>query len=189
MGSESLDESELGAGEEAVERFHADAAMSTEMVVVAEPVLELLLQGVERTEVLVLESRKEPEAYGSEEPLDLAAGGRIEGFAVEQSTADAGAGFGGVAGGEGGSVIAVEAFRDAVSSDGVTEGVEKLRGVLGEGESGAGRESAMVVEDGAEDGSSFSVLGAHVWTMHEVGDPEVVGVRHLELGASSLGTA
>jgi len=139
--------------------------------------------------VLVLESREEPEANGSEEPLDLSAGGRIEGFAVEQSAADASAGFGGVASGEGGPVIAVEAFGDAVSSDGVAEGVEKIRSVLGERESGAGRESAVVVEDSAEDGPAFSVLGFDVWTMHEVGDPEVVGVRHLELGASSLGTA
>jgi hypothetical protein len=74
VGSESLDEGELGACEEAVERLHADAAVAAKMVVVAEPVLELLLQGVERAEVLVLESGKKPKAYGSEEPLDLAAG-------------------------------------------------------------------------------------------------------------------
>jgi hypothetical protein len=163
--------------------------VTSEVVVVAEPVFELLLQDVERAEVLVLEAREETKADGAEEPLDLTAGGGIEGFAVEQCAADASAGFGGEPGGEGGPVIAVETFGDSIGGDGVAESMEKVSGVLGEGEAGAGSESAVVVEDGAEDSPALTVVGFDVWAVHKVGDPEVVGMRHLKLGASPVGTA
>jgi hypothetical protein len=44
LGGEALDEGLLGAGEESIERLHADAAVASEVVVVAQPVIELFLE-------------------------------------------------------------------------------------------------------------------------------------------------
>lgn len=107
---------------------------------------------------------------------------------MEKRATDAGAGLGQVPGPEGGPVVAVEALGDAVGGDGIAEGVQELGGVLAEGEAGAGDEATVVVDDGAEDGAAPALLGADVWSVHEVGDPQIVRVRHFVLGAGSFGT-
>jgi hypothetical protein len=104
---------------------------------------------------------------------------------VEQSAADAAAGLGEVVGGEGRTIVAVIARRNTVGRDGIAEGVEKVGGVLGEGEARTDGDPAMVIDDGAEDGFALALGGGDLGSVHEVTDPEVVGVGHLVLGAGS----
>jgi len=49
----------------AVQRFHADAAVPAQVIVVAEPWFEALLQGCERVEVAVGQSRQEAQTDGA----------------------------------------------------------------------------------------------------------------------------
>ena len=118
-----LDESRLGAGQIAVERLHADAAVASQVVVITQPLLEACLQSFERHQVRVFEPGQEAQAHRAMKSLDLAAGRRVEGLAVQECAADARTRFCEMPRDESRAVVAIKSLRHPVGRDRVTKGV------------------------------------------------------------------
>jgi hypothetical protein len=102
---------------------------------------------------------------------------------VQQGAADAPTGFGQVARDEGRAIVCVEALGHPVRRNRVAEGVQQVGGVFTEGKAGADEHPAVIVDDGAEDHLALAFTRANPRAVHEVGDPQIVGVRHLVFGA------
>lgn len=84
---------------------------------------------------------------------------------------------------KGRAVIAIEPLAEAEGGQGVAEGVQQLGGVLTTGEAPSGEDAGVVVDDPAEDRLAFGGANPDQGSMHEVADPEVVGMGHFVFGA------
>lgn len=118
----------LGPGgvEEASEGCGAEAGVDATVVVLLEPRGEGSVEGFDRDQGTRLEGREEPSAEGAEEALDLAPPLGLVGRGVGERHAEASTGQGEVVGGEGRSVVAVQAQRQAVAAEGFDETADEV---------------------------------------------------------------
>ena len=159
---------------EAVERTHAEDGMNLGVVVFLDPLRELAVERLQRTQVQI--AGQELVAHRAEKPFDFSLGRAVAHRRVVQQAADAGADLEDFLGGVNGAVVHIERVRHAAFVKGGAERFDERVHVFGREELAVATDARGIVQEGDEPGLHRRAVDVDIRPVERVGLPHFIGV-------------